>query len=554
MNNSLDTKVQEILRKLRNVKKAGSGYVACCPAHEDRKASLSIGVADDRVLLNCHAGCATEDVLRALGLEWKDLFVGEAPNNVPGTIGYKDKCGMVEDIYRYTDAEGNYLYEVWRYTPKDFRARKRIGGGEYLYQDVYKDHAPVLYRLPKLVKAIANDEPILLVEGEKDVHTLEAWGLTATTNPHGASAWKSHYADALAGARVIAIPDNDEAGGAWLSAVSDSVSNVARTFHVLRLPGLSPGGDVTNWRDAGGTAEKFAGLFQEQTQPVKRAQSLEDYLHWVMRYTVEPLPPAVMYPAWGGINDWTNGMRPGWLTYLAGYTSHGKTAAALEVCEAVVKRGQRVLLISCEMRPEDIAVRMGQRWGMDSHRFFKSRANAEDQRAINNALSDGRFSRLSIYYTRQIPEIEKCLQEDVPDLLVVDYLGLLDIGRHERREGTTVASHALKDIALRYDIPVLSLIQLRRPDRRRGDSLPMPTLYDLKDSGATEQDADQVLFVYQETDTETWRPLGFGSIIVAKSRMGETGAVWFAFDGARQQFQMMSKADCMVALERKKKQ
>jgi hypothetical protein len=514
--------------------------------------SLSIGVADDRVLINCHAGCATEDVLRALGLEWKDLFVGDAPTNEPGTIGYKDKWGTVEDIYRYTNANGEYLYEVWRYIPKDFRARKRLGPGEYVYQDVYQDNPPVLYRLPKVLKALASDEPILLVEGEKDVHTLEAWGLTATTNPHGAKAWKSHYADTLAGARVIVVPDNDAAGEAWLSDVTSSVSGVAKTFHVIRLPNLRPGGDVTDWKNAGGTAEKFARIFQEQTQPVRRARPLDEYLQWVVKHTVEPLPPAVLYPAWGGINDWTNGMRPGWLTYLAGYTSHGKTAAALEVCESVVKRGQRVLMISCEMRPEDIAVRIGQRWGMDSRRFFKGMSNAEDKQAVNNALYDGRFNRMSIYYTRQIPEIEKCLQEDKPDILVVDYLGLLDIGRHERREGTTVASHALKDIALRYNIPVLSLIQLRRPERRRGDSLPMPTLYDLKDSGATEQDADQVLFVYQETDTETWRPMGFGSIIVAKSRMGETGAVWFGFDGARQQFHMMTKDECLAAIKHKK--
>lgn len=61
--------------KLQGVRKSASGYLACCPAHEDRAPSLSIGEGDDgRILLHCWAGCTTADILAALGLQWSDLF------------------------------------------------------------------------------------------------------------------------------------------------------------------------------------------------------------------------------------------------------------------------------------------------------------------------------------------------------------------------------------------------------------------------------------------------------------------------------------------------
>lgn len=67
--------LDNLLSRLEKVKKQGSGFVACCPAHQDKSPSMSITEADDgRVLIHCFAGCSTADVLAAIGLEMKDLF------------------------------------------------------------------------------------------------------------------------------------------------------------------------------------------------------------------------------------------------------------------------------------------------------------------------------------------------------------------------------------------------------------------------------------------------------------------------------------------------
>jgi len=66
---------EELLERLEGVRKSGSGWIACCPSHSDRKPSLSIREGDDdRVLLHCWAGCTTADILAALRLQWSDLF------------------------------------------------------------------------------------------------------------------------------------------------------------------------------------------------------------------------------------------------------------------------------------------------------------------------------------------------------------------------------------------------------------------------------------------------------------------------------------------------
>src|SRR4051794_37434000 len=73
--------IQEIKRKLGGIRRTGGGYVARCPAHDDKKQSLSIGDGGGKVLLNCFAGCPTQTIVQALGIEWKDLFHEPKPRS-----------------------------------------------------------------------------------------------------------------------------------------------------------------------------------------------------------------------------------------------------------------------------------------------------------------------------------------------------------------------------------------------------------------------------------------------------------------------------------------
>ncbi len=102
--------IDDLLAKFSKARKAGAGWVARCPAHDDTTPSLSISRSDDgRWLLYCHAGCELEAVLLAVNLETRDLF--------PKTNGHQRAPVIAE--YDYTDEQGALLFQVVRYLPKD---------------------------------------------------------------------------------------------------------------------------------------------------------------------------------------------------------------------------------------------------------------------------------------------------------------------------------------------------------------------------------------------------------------------------------------------------
>lgn len=133
----------ELLTRLDGVKRAGQGWSAQCPAHEDRRASLSVAQgADGRLLLHCHAGCDLERILEVLGVDVKDLFPDDG----------KGKAEILA-TYDYTDEEGRLLFQVVRFYPKDFRQRRPVAGGEWEWS--LRDTPRVLYRLPEVRAAVA---------------------------------------------------------------------------------------------------------------------------------------------------------------------------------------------------------------------------------------------------------------------------------------------------------------------------------------------------------------------------------------------------------------
>jgi putative DNA primase/helicase len=152
------TGVEFVLQKLSSVQRNGRGYQARCPAHEDRNPSLSITAADGKILLHCHAGCTTEAICKALGIELHDLFseAGSAPRD-----------SRIVATYDYCDEAGNLLFQTVRYEPKDFRQRRPDGKCGWIsnLQGVRR----VLFRL----NHIMDKQDVIVAEGEKDV--LSAW-------------------------------------------------------------------------------------------------------------------------------------------------------------------------------------------------------------------------------------------------------------------------------------------------------------------------------------------------------------------------------------------
>lgn len=186
---------------------ATRGVEARCPAHDDTNPSLSVTEGrDGRCLLKCHAGCEQAEVVAALGLDWEALF---PPRDEPVERKMPDAPAREVESYTYTDEHGQPLFQVVRMEPKSFRQRRWEDGR---WQWGLGDTRRVLYRLPEVLAALARNEVVFVVEGEKDVHALEREGKVATTLPGGAGKWRDEYTQTLAGLshRIVVIGDDDE--------------------------------------------------------------------------------------------------------------------------------------------------------------------------------------------------------------------------------------------------------------------------------------------------------------------------------------------------------
>jgi len=157
--------------------------------------------------------------------------------------------------YDYRDEEGDLLFQVVRFEPKDFRQRRPDcnGGWDWKLNGVRR----VPYRLPELFRAMKAGKTIYIAEGEKGVDKLIAAGVAATCSAMGAGKWRDEYSTFLGGADVVILPDADEPGEAHCAAVAESLTGVAGRVRVLRLAGLPDGGDVYDWLEAGGNAEQL---------------------------------------------------------------------------------------------------------------------------------------------------------------------------------------------------------------------------------------------------------------------------------------------------------
>jgi len=223
-------KQEQILDRFDNVKPGGQNqFSARCPCHDDKKNSLAVGRGENgKTLICCHAGCATEDVLGAVGLTMADLYDDQAER--------PEATNSQRAEYLYANGQ---LRKKRFYLPdgsKSF-AWEHLENGKWVKGK--GNVAPGLYQ-----KQQALPDTVFLVEGEKDVDTLAGLGIGAVSLPNGAgSKWDDAYADALRGKQVIILPDNDDAGRAYarlcaekLYGNAESVSIAERTAVWEQMP------------------------------------------------------------------------------------------------------------------------------------------------------------------------------------------------------------------------------------------------------------------------------------------------------------------------------
>jgi hypothetical protein len=336
-----------LLPKLSDIgplRRSGAGYTACCPAHEDRNPSLSVGEgADQPVVIHCQAGCASEDVLAALGLTWADLC--DPHDGGDGPAGEWTPAGPATAIYPYRDENREVLYQVTRAAGKQFRQRvpdpARRSGWRWSLGDVRR----VLYRLPEILEAVAAGEVIYVVEGEKDVEAMVAAGAQATCNVGGAGKWRQEYAFALAGAVVVVVADRDEAGYKHARQVAASLAGVAAAVEIVEP---AAGKDAADHLSAGKTLADFTLIWQEGDPRPDLAPDLHEFLAVV--------DPPAQYVFDGMLERGNRCM-------IVGPEGHGKSTLIrqLAVCAAAGLHPfglypcppRRVLFIDCENLERD---------------------------------------------------------------------------------------------------------------------------------------------------------------------------------------------------------
>ncbi len=262
-----------------------------------------------------------------------------------------------------------------------------------------------------------------------------------------------------------------------------------------------------------------------------------------------------------GFNDldsMTSGLQPGDLVIVAGRPSMGKTAFSLNIAENVALDTKLpVAVFSMEMASTQLAMRMiGSVGRLDQHKMRTGRLEDDDWEKLTTAL--GKLNEAPIFIDEgaglssfDVRARARRLHRQAGKLglIVVDYLQLMaaPAGKQGENRATEISeiSRSLKALAKELDCPVIALSQLNRSVEQRPDK--RPVMSDLRESGAIEQDADLILFIYRD---EVYNPdspdKGTAEIIIGKQRNGPIGRVRLTFIGANTRFENYANAGYMA--------
>jgi replicative DNA helicase len=247
----------------------------------------------------------------------------------------------------------------------------------------------------------------------------------------------------------------------------------------------------------------------------------------------------------------TGGLQPGELIVIAARPSMGKTALALNIARnSAVDHDNKVAIFSLEMTKRALALRLlASEAGVDFSSFRRGFGSVSDHTRLVAAGGTLANANIRIDDSGMITILEikaKCRRlasEHGLDLVLVDYLQLAhgDTPTHRKDLEIAEISHGLKALAKELDIPVIALSQLNRGPEQRDPDKRRPNMGDLRESGAIEQDADVIAFIYRD---EVYQPTdenrGLAELILAKQRNGPTGTVRLGFEARYANFRNLA--------------
>ncbi len=248
----------------------------------------------------------------------------------------------------------------------------------------------------------------------------------------------------------------------------------------------------------------------------------------------------------------TSGLQKSDLIILAARPSMGKTAFALNLAQNVAMKGKKgVAIFSLEMPKQQLVKRMlCSEAEVDSSRVTSGNLQPKDWEKLVEAMTRLSDARIYIDDTSGITSIDikaKCrrlmMEEKDLGLIVIDYLQLMEGGgnSNDRNQQISAISRSLKGLARELDVPIIALSQLSRGVESRPDKRPM--MSDLRDSGAIEQDADIVMFIYRDEyyNKDDVNNKGKAEVILAKHRNGAVGTIELLFQSNITKFKNPTK-------------
>jgi len=279
------------------------------------------------------------------------------------------------------------------------------------------------------------------------------------------------------------------------------------------------------------------------TQVVERIQELHD--------RDNPTDITGIPTGYHDLDQKTSGLQAGDLIIVAGRPSMGKTSLALNMAEHVaLEVGMPVAVFSMEMGGQQLAMRLLASVGkLDQTRVRTGRLNDDEWNRLSFALGRLHEAPIHIDETAALNPIDlraraRRLHRQCGKLglIVIDYLQLMSATSNGENRATEISeiSRSLKSLAKELAVPVIALSQLNRSLEQRPNK--RPVMSDLRESGAIEQDADVIMFIYRD---EVYNPdtqdKGTAEIIIGKQRNGPIGTVQLAFLGEYTRFENLAR-------------
>ena len=505
--------VVEIERRGIKLIQTPEGYKCRCPFHEDKNPSMTVNVA--KRVFHCHGCRATGSVIDFIMLsEGKTLqevlSSGETsprPISAPKrpTVEAVNEPAVqhkVDKRYAYTDELGNFAYEVVRYIPKTFRQRRWIDG-KWVYS--MEGAQRYLYKLPLVLKA----SEVWIVEGEKDADNLHTVGLCGTCNAMGAEKWLDGYSDSLKGKKVVICGDNDAAGKKHVNKVFESLAGKAAEVRIVELPKEFK--DVSDW-----LAAQTAGPEESKRLLMEMRDAAAPFFKGVKMPLIKFADIEERYAAQAkkshengiDLGDWLPSLKgvvrkliPGDLVVVLGGTGVGKTTILSNMLNTFRKRP--TIFFEMELTPELLFERlMAMRNKQSAQAIEKVYASGEK---AGWDVCDKTFPnlyicteiKLTVDRIEEIANTAELVMGVRPEVLFIDYIGLLDNSGSSRYEALSKAAEDLRRAANKTKMVLIVSSQI---GRKKNEDSPEVNLYDGKDSGSLENSASLLFGAWRDTE------------------------------------------------------